>query len=52
MSGLISSHLPPALAPGAIVLSDLPLDMPGCEQLDLPDGAREDRYYLYRRTGA
>lgn len=48
MAGLISKHLPAALAPGAIIMSDLPLDMPGCEALALPPGAREDRYYLYQ----
>lgn len=51
MAGLISKHLPPALAPGAIVMSDLPLAMPGCTALALPPGAREDRYYLYRNDG-
>lgn len=48
MAALISRRLPPALAPGAIVLSDLPLEMPGCKALPLPAGARADRYYLYR----
>ncbi len=48
MAALISRHLPPALAPDAIVMSDLPLDIPGYRALPLPDGAREDRYYLYR----
>lgn len=47
MSRLVSQHLPPALAPGAIVLSDLPLEMAETERLPLPPGAREDRYYLY-----
>ncbi len=48
---LISRALPGALAPRAIVLSDLPLDMPGCQALPLPNGVREDRYYLYRYFG-
>lgn len=52
MAGLISQHLPAALAPGAIVMSDLPLDLPGCQAVPLPPGAREDRYYLYQHEGS
>lgn len=51
MSKLVSEHLGPALAPGAIVMSDLPLDIPGCTPHPLPGNAREGRYYLYTRTG-
>jgi S-adenosyl-L-methionine methyltransferase len=51
MSGIIGSHLGPALAPGAIILSDLPLSIPGAHAVPLPPGAREDRYYIYR-TGS
>lgn len=43
--------LPPMIAPGGIVMSDLPLELPGFESLDLPEGAQEGRYYLYRRAG-
>ena len=48
MSKLISAQLPPALAPGALVMSDLPLDLEGAASLPLPNGARPDRYYLYQ----
>ena len=48
MSGIVSAHLAPALADGALVLSDLPLSIPGASTLPLPKGAREDRYYIYR----
>jgi hypothetical protein len=48
MAKLVSAHLPPALAPGAIVMSDLPLELEGAQALDLPDGARAGRYYLYQ----
>jgi hypothetical protein len=48
MAKLVGTHLPPALAPGALVMSDLPLDLEGAQALDLPDGARPGRYYLYR----
>jgi hypothetical protein len=49
MSTLVSNGLASALAPGALVLSDLPLSLPGTVQLPLPLGAREGRYYIYRR---
>jgi hypothetical protein len=48
MSELVSRTLPPSLAQGAIVLSDLPLSIAGAVRLPLPRGAREDRYYIYR----
>jgi len=48
MAGLVSAHLAPALAEGALILSDLPLTLPGVTRLPLPPGAREDRYYIYR----
>jgi hypothetical protein len=48
MAKIVGDHLPPALAPGALVMSDLPLDLKGAEALDLPDGARPGSYYLYR----
>lgn len=51
MSGIVSRHLGPALAPGAVILSDLPLSIPGAHSVSLPPGAREDRYYIYR-TGS
>jgi hypothetical protein len=48
MSAKLARHLPPVLAPGAIVISDLPLELAGARDLPLPIGAREGRYYLYR----
>ena len=48
MSALVSKELGPALADGALILSGLPLELPGATSLPLPSGAREDRYYLYR----
>lgn len=50
MSKLISGNLAPCLAPGAIIMSDLPLDVPGTREIPLPPGAREDRYYFYRKS--
>ena len=49
MSALVSAGLPPAIAPGGLILSDLPLDIPAFERLPLPAGAREGRYHIYRK---
>lgn len=51
MSALLSRMLPAVLAPGAIVVSDLPLTMTGVNALPLPPGAQEGRYFLYRARG-
>lgn len=48
MARLVSGALAPALAPGALILSDLPLDVPGASPLPLPANAREGRYFMYR----
>lgn len=48
MARLVGAHLPPALAPGALIMSDLPLELKGARSLELPDGARPGRYYLYQ----
>jgi hypothetical protein len=45
---LVSRHLPGFLAPEAIVLSDLPLNLPAARQVPLPEGARSERYFIYR----
>ena len=47
----IKSGASMTLAPGALVLSDLPLTLPDCTQVPLPEGARVDRYYMYRHKG-
>lgn len=49
IAALISRTLLPALAPGAIVLCDQPLDLAGAEALPLPEGVKPGRYHLYRR---
>ncbi len=48
MAGVVSAGLPALLAPGAIVLSDLPLLLPGATSLPLPQGVRSERYFIYR----
>jgi len=50
MSALLSRLLPAVLAPRAIVVSDLPLDLHRAQALPLPAGAREGRYFLYRNA--
>jgi hypothetical protein len=45
---LVSRHLPALLAPGALVLSDLPLMLAGAEAVPLPPGARDERFFIYR----
>ena len=48
MSERLSRLLPAVLAPGGIVVSDLPLSMVGATALPLPVGAQDGRYFLYR----
>jgi hypothetical protein len=48
MRAVLSRRLPAVLAPQAIVLSDMPLELEGTRPLPLPAGAREGRYFLYR----
>lgn len=48
MSERLSRLLPAVLAKGGIVVSDLPLAMPGASALPLPSGAQDGRYFLYR----
>lgn len=48
VAAMSSRLLPPLMAPGGIVMSDLPLNINGFETLPLPEGALEGSYYLYR----
>ncbi len=52
MTRLINAELPPAIASGGFVLSDLPLDMPGFEEVPLPSGAVEGHYRIFRKHTA
>lgn len=51
MTARLGALLPPVLAPGAIVLSDLPITIEGTDPVPLPPGAREGRYFLFRNRG-
>ena len=48
LAAALSPLLGPLLAPGAVVVSDQPLCLPGAECLPLPDGVAPGRYQLYR----
>ncbi|GAB5470029.1 MAG: class I SAM-dependent methyltransferase [Rhodospirillales bacterium] len=51
LAAFVSQALAPALAPGALVLSDQPLTLAGAEPLALPEGVAPGRYHLYRKAG-
>ena len=38
----------PMLRPGAVVVSEIAIELPGWERLPPPDGVREGRHHLYR----
>ncbi len=44
----LADHLPPLLAPGAVLVSDQPLPHPGWQQNALPEGVKPGRYFIYR----
>lgn len=48
IAAVVSAALPALLAPGAIVLSDLPLTLPKAKALALPNEVRSERYFIYR----
>ncbi|MDA1070391.1 MAG: hypothetical protein O2825_03160 [Proteobacteria bacterium] len=44
----LAGRLPSLLAPGAVLISDQPLPQPEWRTLELPEGVRQGRYFLYR----
>lgn len=40
----------PLLAPGAVILADQPMAIPGTMPMPLPEGVTEGRYHFYRRA--
>jgi len=52
LAAFLGPALPPLLAPGAVVVADQALTIPGCTALPLPDGVAADRYHMYRRADA
>lgn len=51
IAAFLGRALPPALAPGALILSDQELAIPGATPLPLPAGVKPGRYYLLRAAG-
>jgi hypothetical protein len=49
---MLAPALLPLLAPGALILSDQPLPVPGSKALAKPDDMDPERYYFYRFAGA
>ena len=50
LAAFLSQALLPALAPGALVLSDQPLSLPGATALPLPAGVPSGRYQFSRAS--
>lgn len=48
MTRLLSRHVAPLLAPGALVVSDRALEIPGTTAVELPAGVLEQRYFMYK----
>lgn len=48
-AAMASRLLPPAIAPGGFIMSDLPLTLPDFITLPLPESAPEGRYFLYQK---
>lgn len=48
-AALLDRNLPPLLTPGAVLAFDQDMLLSGCERLDLPEGVRPGRYFLYRK---
>jgi hypothetical protein len=51
LAGWIAAALPPLTKPGAVILSDQPLDDPLLAARNLPAALPAGRYFLYRRVG-
>jgi hypothetical protein len=47
----IAPLLVPLLAPGAVIVSDQPLDPPGAQPLPLPEGVAPGRIHMWRMPG-
>lgn len=51
-AGFLAAALPPLLTPGAVVLSDQPLQGEALRAVSLPDAVPAGRYFAYRRGAA
>lgn len=48
MAAELAPLVAPMLRPGAVVIAEAPLELPGWEPIALADSSRENRDYLYR----
>ena len=48
VADLVQDGLAGALAPGGLVISNMPLRLSGTTELPLPDGIKPGRYFVYR----
>jgi hypothetical protein len=48
MAAFLASTLPRLVAPGALIVSDYPIEVDGWAALPLPDGIHPDRYFIRR----
>lgn len=51
-SAMVSARLPTVLAPGAVIVSDQQLMLPKAENLPLPEGVQQGRYFMYLWPGS
>lgn len=50
MAAEVAPLVAPTLRPGAVVLSEIALELPGWESLPPPEGVRDGRHHLYRAS--
>lgn len=50
MAAFLAETLPAMVAPGALIVSDYPIDGEGWTALPLPEGIRPDRYFIRRAS--
>jgi hypothetical protein len=48
MSAFLAETLAPMVAPGALIISDYPIDGKGWADIALPEGIRPNRYFIRR----
>lgn len=48
IAAFVGATLGPALTPGALVLSDQPLELADSDQIPLPEGVAAGRYHIYQ----
>ena len=49
IAAFLSDLLGKLLRPGGLIISDQPMTLAGADSLDLPEGVKPGRYFIYRR---